>query len=170
MKKFLITILAVIFTTALFAAEADSVKNLTQEEGLKAMSITLTESQATKIQTAMGTKQPVKNVCTIYVGKVLSVVIEEQQGKWAPIKIAVSIDKATRKVKGLEIISMQEKRGAAVKTQNFLGQYVGKSNVDAVEVGKDIKAISGATVSSKAVSIAVKRALLVYNEAIPIVK
>lgn len=170
MKKVMVIVLAMVFATTVFAAEAESVKSLTQEENLKATAVTLTAEQAVKIQTAMGTKQPVKIAYTIYIGKVLAVVIEEQMGKWAPIKLAIAIEKATRKVKGIEIISMQEKRGAAVKTSNFLGQYTGKSVEDAIEPGKDIRAISGATVSSKAVSTAVKRALLVYNEAVPAVK
>ena len=170
MKKFLVTVLALVFAAALYATEADSVKNLTQEEGLKATIVTLTAAQTAKIQAAMGTKQPVKTAYTIYTGKTDVVVIEEQMGKWGPIKFAIDIDKKERKVKAIEIFAMQEKRGVAVKTAGFLKQYVGKSTADALEVGKDIKAVTGATISSKAVTTAVKRALLVYNEANPAVK
>lgn len=167
MKKLLALVLVVVFAAGVFAAEADSVKSLTGEEGLKATAVTLTEAQTAKIQAAMGTKQVVKTAYSIYVGKEVVVVIEEQQGKWAPIKIAVSIVKADRKVKSVEIVSMSEKRGAGVKTSSYLGQYAGKCLLDVLEIGKDIKAVSGATVSSKAVTIAVKRALLVYEEAMP---
>jgi Na+-translocating ferredoxin:NAD+ oxidoreductase RnfG subunit len=167
MKKFLVTVLAVVFSAALLASETDAVKNLTQEEGLKPTAVTLTAAQTAKIQAGMGTKQPVKTAYTFYVGKTETVVIEEQMGKWGPIKFAIAISKADRKVKGIEIFAMQEKRGVAVKLPVFLGQYTGKCTADAVEVGKDIKAVSGATVSSKAVCTAVKRALLVYGEAIP---
>ena len=167
MKKLLAIVLTAVFATAVFAAEADSVKNLTQEEGLKAVEVTLTAEQAEKIQAAMASKQIVKTVYTIYTGKVLDVIIEEQQGKWGKIKVAVAIDKATRKVKGIEVIAMQEKRGAGIKTSSFLGQFTGKSAAEAFEISKDVKAVSGATVSSKAMAIAVKRALIVYNEAVP---
>lgn len=167
MKKLMAIVLTAVFATAVFAAEADSVKNLTQEDGLKAVEVTLTAEQAAKIQAAMASKQIVKTVYTIYSGKVLDVIIEEQQGKWGKIKVAVAIDKVTRKIKGIEVISMQEKRGAGIKTSNFLGQFTGKSTADAFEVSKDVKAVSGATVSSKAMAIAVKRALIVYNEAVP---
>ena len=167
MKKFLVPFLVLVFGVAVFAAEADSVKSLTKEDGLKATAVTFTEVQTAKIQAAMGTKQPIRTAYSIYVGKEVVVVMEEQQGKWGPIKVAVAIDKATKKVNGIEIVAMMEKRGVAVKTVSFLGQYTGKSTADAVEVGKDIKGISGATISSKAVTIAVKRALLVYAEAMP---
>ena len=57
---------------------------------------------------------------------------------------------------------MREKRGQAIKTANFLSQFFGKGEADALEVGKGIRAVSGATVSSRAVTIAAKRALIVY--------
>ncbi len=170
MKKFMVLVMALVFSAALLAIETESVKNLTQEDSLKATAVTLTAVQTAKIQAAMGTKQPVKTAYAVYIGKTDAVVIEEQMGKWGPIKFAIDIDKKERKVKSIEIFSMQEKRGVAVKTAGFLKQYVGKSTADTLEVGKDIRGVSGATISSKAVTTAVKRALLVYNEAFPAAK
>jgi Na+-translocating ferredoxin:NAD+ oxidoreductase RnfG subunit len=45
-----------------------------------------------------------------------------------------------------------------VKDQAFLKQFVGKTVASGFQVGKDIDGISGATISSKAVSEALRKA------------
>ncbi|MDO9574194.1 MAG: RnfABCDGE type electron transport complex subunit G [Candidatus Contubernalis sp.] len=61
----------------------------------------------------------------------------------------------------LKIIALSETPGLGDKVQNpdFLQQYVGKGLSDSLAVGDDIDGISGATVSSRAVTTAVKNAV-----------
>ena len=61
-------------------------------------------------------------------------------------------------------MSYQEKRGRPIARMSFLQQYRGKSLDDTLEVGRDIVGISGATISSRAATFEVKKALVLYNE------
>ncbi len=62
-------------------------------------------------------------------------------------------------VKGTKIISMSETPGVGTKvnSDSFLGQFTGKG--DDIALGETIDAISGATISSRAVTDGVKSAL-----------
>ena len=48
--------------------------------------------------------------------------------------------------------------------RSFLKQFEGKTGDDGVEVGKDIVAVSGATVTSRSACIAVTKATILYRE------
>jgi Na+-translocating ferredoxin:NAD+ oxidoreductase RnfG subunit len=163
MRKILLAVLAMALAVSLMAQKEEAVKNLLPDSDLKAVVLNLTAADTAKVQAALGNQMPVRTAYELYVSKTGVVVIESQQGKWAPINMAILIDAATRKVKGIEIISMQEKRGAGIKTSAFIGQFTGKGSADAYDIGSGIRAVSGATVSSKAVMIAVKRALVIYD-------
>lgn len=70
--------------------------------------------------------------------------------------VGVSPDKT---VKGVKVVSMNETAGLGSKTRNtaFLDQFIGKSTP--LTVGENVDAVSGATVSSKAVTEGIKKAL-----------
>ena len=96
-------------------------------------------------------------------------IIEEQPGKWGPVKFIIAIDAITGKVNNLAVMSYKEKRGRPIARQNFLKQFFGKgsSNPISVKSGKgirkDIRAISGATISSDCACFAVKKVLAIYD-------
>nr|WP_122013125.1 RnfABCDGE type electron transport complex subunit G [Maliibacterium massiliense] len=54
--------------------------------------------------------------------------------------------------------------GSKVTEDDFKGQFAGKSAAQALEVGSDINAITGATVSSRAVTKGVNAAIAYYNQ------
>jgi Na+-translocating ferredoxin:NAD+ oxidoreductase RnfG subunit len=162
MKKFLFVMLAAAMAVSVMASQEDVVKALLPDAGGPAV-FKVSADNAAAVQAALGNKMPVRPEYQIYVSKTGVVVIEEQMGKWAVIKLAVLIDPATKTVKKIEIISMNEKRGAGIKQGNFLGQFTGKGAADLIDINTGMRAISGATVSSKAVFIAAKRALVVYG-------
>ena len=89
-------------------------------------------------------------------------VIEEQPGKWGPVKYIVALDAATGKVKNLAVMSYTEKRGRPIARRNFLEQFVNKGSE--IALGKGINAVSGATVSSDATCFAVKKVVILYEE------
>ncbi len=75
---------------------------------------------------------------------------------------------ADRSVKGVSIVSMSETPGLGTKVNDsaYLGQYAGKSGELALDA--DVDAVSGATVSSKAVLAGVNRATAVLESALEV--
>ncbi len=165
MKKILFLMLMLSVAAGVIAADMKEtvVKGLLPDTDLKAVAFEVTDAVTARVQAALNNKMPVSKKYEIYSSKTGAVVIEEQKGKWGPIKMAISIDPATKKIRDIGFISMSEKRGAGIKQPNFIKQFAGKSAADSIETGKDIRAITGATISSKAVAIAAKRALVIYG-------
>ncbi|MGB9868271.1 MAG: FMN-binding protein [Bacillota bacterium] len=77
-----------------------------------------------------------------------------------PIVLTVGVD-STGKLIGVKVLSHSETPGlgARIETPAFQKQFLGKTASDPLTVGKDIDALSGATISSKAFTSAVKNAL-----------
>jgi electron transport complex protein RnfG len=90
-------------------------------------------------------------------------VVEVQPGKWGPVTYIVALDAYGSKVVNLAVMSYTEKRGRPISTKRFLGQFTGKTAASPLTVGKDIDAVSGATISSRATAFAVKKVLLLYQ-------
>lgn len=69
-----------------------------------------------------------------------------------------------RKILGVSIVSLSETPGLGAKVNEdaFLSQYAGKG--EGVELGTDVDAISGATISSRAVTDGVNRATEALSE------
>ncbi len=88
--------------------------------------------------------------------------METQPGKWGPVKYIVAMD-MTGKVKNLAVMMYVEQRGKPIARRSFLGQFIGKSSEDDILVGKDVDAISGATISSRATAFAVKKVVAIYE-------
>lgn len=100
-------------------------------------------------------------------GKKIGVALmETQPGKWGPVKYIIALD-TLRKVKNLAVMMYVEKRGRPIARRNFLSQFIGKTNEDPILVGKDIRAISGATISSRATAFAVKKVIVFYESVFP---
>jgi len=94
--------------------------------------------------------------------KVGAAVVEVQPGKWGPVKYIVALDPAG-KVTNLAVMSYVEQRGRPIATRRFLDQFIGKTGQSAITVGKDIDAVSGATISSRATAFAVKKVVALYQ-------
>ena len=90
-------------------------------------------------------------------------IIDVEPGKWGPVEFITAMDlKGT--VKKVKVMSYQEQRGRPIARSSFLNQYRGKSSRSPMTVGKDIVGISGATISSRAATFAVKKAIVIYEE------
>lgn len=86
-------------------------------------------------------------------------------GYGGEIKMLVGID-ADSKVSGIEILSLSETPGLGTKVKDdpsYLEQFKGKSAEAELVLGTDIKAISGATISSTAVTNGVNTAIEFFN-------
>ena len=90
-------------------------------------------------------------------GRAISV---SPKGYSGPIDMLVGID-PQGKVSGVKILAHRETPGlgANIAKPKFLDQFKGKTMNDPIEPKKDIDAVTGATISSKAVCNGVKEAL-----------
>lgn len=88
--------------------------------------------------------------------------IDQQIGKHAPITFVVGISPSGA-VTGAEVMVYREHYGSQVKGEDFLSQFAGKSGADTIRVGKDIKHISGATLSSLALAKGVRREITLWR-------
>jgi Na+-translocating ferredoxin:NAD+ oxidoreductase RnfG subunit len=90
-------------------------------------------------------------------------IIEKQPGKWGPVEYIICLDATTAKVKDLAVMSYTERRGRPIARRNFLKQFIGKHNKDPIKVRKDIRSITGATISCVATCFAIKKISILYE-------
>lgn len=92
-------------------------------------------------------------------GHVLGIfVFDRVIGKHLFIDYAVALDPGGH-VHSVEILQYRESYGGEVRSPSWLAQFVGKTSGSPLEVGRDIRNISGATLSSAHVTEGVKRIL-----------
>ncbi|NQV18961.1 MAG: FMN-binding protein [Armatimonadetes bacterium] len=113
-------------------------------------------------------KLPEQNEYTFYFGvknneRIGVAVIEIQPGKWGPVKFIVALD-MEGKVKNLAVMSFVEKRGRPIARRSFLKQFLGKGSKDPIKIHKDIRAITGATISSRSVTFTVRKVIALFEE------
>jgi Na+-translocating ferredoxin:NAD+ oxidoreductase RnfG subunit len=77
-------------------------------------------------------------------------------GKHLYIDYAVALDPGGR-IRSVEILQYRESYGGEIRSPSWLAQFIGKSSGSALQVGSDIRNISGATLSSHHVTEGVKR-------------
>jgi hypothetical protein len=86
-------------------------------------------------------------------------------GKHDLISYAVALT-ADGKVRQVEILEYREAYGGEVRHPAWRGQFVGRAHGDPVHLGRDIRNISGATLSCQHVTDGIRRLLAVYAIAI----
>src|SRR5881409_4377111 len=79
-------------------------------------------------------------------------------GKDQPITFLVAMD-PTDRLKDVDILVYREPYGGEVAYEPWRRQFRGKSTGDSLRVGKEIRSISGATISVHAVTLGVRRML-----------
>lgn len=91
------------------------------------------------------------------------------KGYGGDIDLMVGID-TSGKVTGVSILSISETAGLGMnaKNESFINQYIGKSGTIGVSKNgasdTEIQALTGATITSKAVTLAVNTALSLYSQ------
>jgi Na+-translocating ferredoxin:NAD+ oxidoreductase RnfG subunit len=84
--------------------------------------------------------------------------VRNVKGKDQPITYLVAIDSASA-LRDIDILVYREPRGGEVAYDSWRKQFRGKTTSAPLQVGKDIKNISGATISSNSVTRGVKQTL-----------
>ncbi|MEO6068710.1 MAG: FMN-binding protein [Gemmatimonadota bacterium] len=85
-------------------------------------------------------------------------VVRDVRGKDQPITFLVAVDNAGR-VLDVDILVYREPYGGEVVYESWRRQFRGRSAADSVRLGRPIRNISGATISSNAVTLGVRAAL-----------
>jgi Na+-translocating ferredoxin:NAD+ oxidoreductase RnfG subunit len=104
---------------------------------------------------------------TFYVAKTGSrtdgyAVMDHEIGRMEPITFMTFLDPGGA-VRSIEILVYRETQGSEVRERKFLAQFDGKRLDQTLKVGQDIRNISGATLSARAVTLGVRRALAVWD-------
>jgi Na+-translocating ferredoxin:NAD+ oxidoreductase RnfG subunit len=89
--------------------------------------------------------------------------VRNVKGKDQPITHLVAIDSADR-LKDIDILVYREPHGGEVAYDSWRKQFRGKTVSAPLQVDKDIRNISGATISSNAVTRSVRQALAELTE------
>jgi len=126
----------------------------------------LTPHVRATIERRLGRPVP-EEAFTFYVGRSADGVqgygvVLEEMGKHEPITFFVAITPDGH-VKDVLVLEYRESRGGEVRQKGFLKQYVGKTSQDPMELDQDITPITGATISARAVSDGVKKALTIWE-------
>lgn len=110
---------------------------------------------------------PPREIYSFYLGKTGHKIdgyalIDEQVGKVLPITFITRIS-PQGKVEAVEVMVFRESRGGEVKAHRFLRQFKDKDLSAPLKLRGDIVNITGATLSSRALVLGVKRALVLWK-------
>jgi Na+-translocating ferredoxin:NAD+ oxidoreductase RnfG subunit len=84
--------------------------------------------------------------------------VRNVKGKEQPITYLVAVD-SSGATRDIDILVYRESQGGEVAYDSWRKQFRGKTTRDPLQIGKDIRNISGATISSNAVTRSVRLAL-----------
>ena len=115
-----------------------------------------------KLLSAVNKKYPdVQKVLSSRIGDIF---IMKTKGYGGPMELAVGVGN-DGKVKGVSVISNRETMGLGSKVlaEENLAKYRGKSTSDPLVVGKDVQAVTGATITTRAVTSQAKEALAAFS-------
>lgn len=90
--------------------------------------------------------------------------IDDEMGQHLPITFAVKLSR-DGVVLRQEVMTYREQRGGEIRDKRFRKQFVGKTVDDPISVNDDIDCVSGATISSRAIAVGVRRAVVLFDEA-----
>ncbi len=85
-------------------------------------------------------------------------IVDDVQGKDQPITYCIIVDESLA-VKEVGILAYREPYGGEVQQKSWLKQFMGKQPEDSIRPGRDIKNITGATISARSVTLGVKKLL-----------
>ncbi len=88
--------------------------------------------------------------------------VDQQRGRFKPITFMVQVS-PLGKVGRVEVMIYRESRGDGVQRQRFLKQFRGKTTSDPIRMNRDITVLSGATMSSRALTAGVKKVLMLVQ-------
>lgn len=127
----------------------------------------LSQAQRTRVEGLLGYALK-RAAYTFYVAKTGDHVdgyalLDEENGQHLPISFAVKLS-PTGSVERQEVMVYRERYGDEVRDPRFRQQFVGKTAADPLRPGEEVVAVSGATISSRAMALGVRRCLVLFDE------
>ncbi|MFA6233100.1 MAG: FMN-binding protein [Bacteroidota bacterium] len=126
-----------------------------QGSTLRMCKLSLENADVVKLNEVNGARHPWEKVQVYRVEKdgksVGALLVDDVKGKARPITYGVAFD-ASGGILALEILAYRESHGGEVQSDTFRRQFEGKTHGDAIAIGRDIRNISGATISSRSVT------------------
>lgn len=127
----------------------------------------LTAAEKARIEQKLGYALP-KAAYTLYIAKSGDnvdgyAILDEEQGQHLPISFGVKFSPRGA-VERQEILVYRERYGDEVRDPRFREQFVGKTAADPLRPGEEVVAVSGATISSRAMALGVRRCLVLLDE------
>ena len=126
------------------------------------IALTLTKEQTKAIERASGVDVRDKQIRVWRVSTGGWFIVDEVVGKHEFIPFALGLDDQGA-VKGVEVLEYREAYGGQIRDPNWLQQFVGKRSGVRLRLDKDVRNISGATLSCKHVTDGVTRLLATYE-------
>ncbi len=135
-------------------------------ERVEAVVFTPDASQRVAIEARLGYKLPNPSY-TLQIGRGLAdplgyAIVDNQLGQHEPITVGVLLgpDGAVQRV---EVLVYREAYGDGVRALAFRGQFIGLNAASTMRVGKEIRIVSGATISSRSLATVVQRAAVLVD-------
>lgn len=127
----------------------------------------LTPEQRRSVEQKLGYSLA-KSTYTFYVAKSGETVdgyaiLDEEMGQHLPITYGIKFSPRGA-IERQEVLVYRERYGDEVRDQRFRQQFVGKTAADPLRPGEEVVAVSGATISSRAMALGVRRCLLLLDE------
>ena len=146
-----------------YMSAEDALKELAPDADARREAVVrLSPDQKNRVEQALGSRVRDEAYQTWVIerggGPIAYVVLLNVIGKEQPITfmVAVTPDGA---VKGIEVLVYRESEGSGIRSSRFMGQFTGKTLAAPLIMGRDVQAISGATLSSRSTAYAAKKAL-----------
>jgi Na+-translocating ferredoxin:NAD+ oxidoreductase RnfG subunit len=122
----------------------------------------LNDTELGAISKAIGRKVEVRSYPYLEVrsdqGVLGAIFILDVVGQSLPIQFAVGVT-PDGAIQDVQVMVYREPQGDAIQEKRFRKQFVGKHLTDPIALGKDIDAISGATISAQSATYAARKAL-----------
>lgn len=129
---------------------------LWQQADMQYAPVKLTKAQRKSIAKASGTRVNSDELKAWKVNNGGWFIIDQVVGKHEMIDIAIALT-ADGKVQGLEVLQYRETYGDEIRHPKWLAQFIGRGTEEILKLDKQIKNISGATLSCRHVTDGVNR-------------
>jgi len=155
-------VVAITAHAEIYMSDEQAAKQFFPGQVFQKSTVTITDQEAKNIEESSGEQVRNKNL-TVLKGNQSYVFIDQVLGKHEFITYAIGVTKEG-KVQGVEILEYRESFGHQVRRPEWRGQFVGKEKTAPLKLDKDIKNISGATLSCAHLTNGVRRILQTYDQ------
>ena len=155
---------APVLAAQVFLREADAPRAIFPESTASTRkTLELSDAELAKLGKALGRKVEARSYPYLEVHRNHEIIgfifMLDVIGQSQPIGFAVGVTPGGA-LQGVEVMVYREPQGDEIHEKRFRKQFAGKGLKDPIALGKDIDAISGATISSRSATYAARKGLL----------